>query len=126
MITSEMKEDINMFLKNYGIWIAVGVLILIALTIVLIFVFKKKNKTLKDNNYINVESDEWLIAFGSKENILDASAVGSRLSVKLNNESLLDQEALKKLGASSIIKMSDKYIIVIENKAQQILEIIQK
>ena len=126
MITSEMKEDINMFFKNYGIWIAVGVAVLIAVAIVLILVFNKKKGGSKKEAAPIIDSNEWLEALGNKENILEASAIGSRLTVKLNDESLLNQDELKKLGASSVIKMSDKYIIVIENQAEKVLSEIQK
>ena len=81
MIYSEIKDDFNFFLRNYGIWIAVAVAAVIGITIFLIIFLNKRKKANKVTD--NTSSDDWLIALGGKENISESSANGSRLTVKL-------------------------------------------
>lgn len=122
MIDSDLKTDINTFLMNYGIWIAVGVAVIIAFCVVFLLIRNRKVSPKKtEEKVVSENSDEWLIALGNKENILEADATGSRLNIKLNDNSLLNKEKLKELGALSIIEMSGKFIIVVEGKAEEIL-----
>lgn len=120
MIYSEMKDDFNTFLRNYGIWIAVAVVALIAITILLILYFNKKKKEGKGKIKDNTASSDWLIALGGKENIIESTANGSRLSIKLNDQSKIDKDKLKELGVSNIVIMSDKVTLVLEDKAELI------
>lgn len=118
MIYSEIKDDFNSFLRTYGVWIAVGVVFIIALTILLILFLHKKNKANKLSD--NTASDDWLIALGGKENILESIANGSRLTIKLVDQNKIDKDKLKLLGVSNIVTMSDKIILVLEDKAELI------
>ena len=118
MIYSEIKDDFNTFLRNYGIWIAVAVVALIAITIILILYFNKKNKDKKGKIKDTTASSDWLIALGGKENIIESSANGSRLSLKLNDQNKIDKEKLKELGVSNIVTMSNKVTLVLEDKAE--------
>ena len=96
-----------------GVFIAVGVLIIAG--IVLFFVLKKKGGTKK----VAVDS-EWFDALGGKENIKEATAVGSRLSLKLNDKEQINRDKLKELGVSSILVMSNKVTLVIERQAEKV------
>lgn len=116
MIYSEIKDDFNAFLRTYGIWIAVGVAFVIALTILLIFFFHKKKSAKKVED--NTSGDDWHIALGGKENIVEANANGSRLTIKVVDQNKVDKEKLKLLGVSNIVTMSDKIILVLEDKAE--------
>lgn len=118
MIYSEIKDDFNTFLRNYGIWIAVAVVALIAITIILILYFNKKNKDKKGIIKDTTASSDWLIALGGKENIIESTANGSRLSLKLNDQNKIDKEKLKELGVSNIVTMSNKVTLVLEDKAE--------
>ena len=124
MIPSQMKDDINAFLRDNAIWIAIAVTVLIALVIVLIVLLNRKNKVKKDVEVPKEESNDWLNALGGHENILEAQGVGSRLTLKLQDNRLLDENKLKALGATSIIKMSDRTILVVEDRAENILKAI--
>ena len=124
MIPSQMKDDINAFLRDNAIWIAIAVTVLIALVIVLIVLLNRKNKVKKDVEVPKEENNDWLNALGGHENILEAQGVGSRLTLKLQDNSLLDENKLKALGATSIIKMSDRTILVVEDRAENILKAI--
>ena len=118
MIYSEIKDDFNFFLRNYGIWIAVAVAAVIGITIFLIIFLNKRKKANKVTD--NTSSDDWLIALGGKENISESSANGSRLTVKLVDQNKIDKDKLKELGVSNIVTMSDKIILVLEDKAELI------
>ena len=118
MIYSEIKDDFNFFLRNYGIWIAVAVAAVIGITIFLIIFLNKRRKANKVTD--NTSNDDWLIALGGKENISESSANGSRLTVKLVDQNKIDKDKLKELGVSNIVTMSDKIILVLEDKAELI------
>lgn len=100
-----------------GVFIAVGVLIIAG--IVLFFVLRKRGGVKK----VAVDS-EWFDALGGKENIQEATAVGSRLSLKLNDKDQINRDKLKELGVSSILVMSNKVTLVIEKQAEKVCEFI--
>lgn len=123
----EFKNNINGFLKDYALWIALAFVAIILITLLLIFVFNKKKKIeVKEEVKIDEDSSKWLKALGGIDNIVDSSARGSRLTINLKDTSIVDDLALKNLGVTSIVKMSDKIILVIENKANDLLEILKK
>ncbi|MDY4849098.1 MAG: PTS transporter subunit EIIB [Bacilli bacterium] len=120
MILNELKNDFNVFLKNNALWICLGIVLLIVITIIIFIVisirFKNKNKL---SNY-KVDHSLWLEALGDKENIVSIEATMSRLTIIVNDQEKVDKEKLKTLGVSNIITMSNKIILVVENKAQEI------
>ena len=124
MIYSDMKDNINAFLKNYGIYLAIGVAALIVIAILLILLLGKKKKIPERQN-IKIETSLWIDALGGKDNIIESNATGSRLSIKLNEPSLISEEKLKELGVSNIIKMSNKITLVVEDQAEAILKQLQ-
>ena len=74
----------------------------------------KKERMAKNNDII--------IALGGRDNIVSFSSAGSRLSLVLKDYSLMEDEALKALGVSSIIKMSSKVTLVIGKDAEEIVK----
>ena len=117
MIYSEIKDDANAFLKNNALWIALAIVAVIVIVAVLLILLNrnKKNKKAKIDDTPN---DEWVLALGGKENILEVSATGSRLTVKLQDINNCDKDKLKALGVSNIVTMSDKLVLVVEDKAE--------
>ena len=95
------------------------VFFLAALGIVIYLVVSNKKE--KTNN-----GGVWLLALGSKENIKEVSAVGSRLTVNLEDKEKIDRVKLKELGVSSVLVMSNKITLVIEGKAEKIANLIKK
>ncbi len=119
MIFSEIKDDANAFFKNNALWIALAIVAVIVIVLVIILLVNRNRK--KDNKAIdNTANDDWLEALGGKENILEVSATGSRLTVKLQDINKHDKEKLKQLGVSNIVTMSDKLVLVVEDKAELI------
>lgn len=74
----------------------------------------KKERAAKNNDII--------IALGGRDNIVSFSSAGSRLSLVLKDYSLMEDDALKALGVSSIIKMSSKVTLVIGKDAEDIVK----
>ena len=120
-----MKEDINKFLNSEAFWICLVVAILLLIALICLIVgmvrYHLKNKKAKQEKTSN---EEWFLALGGKENIIFASGVGSRLKVQLKVKENIDKNLLIKLGVTSIIKMSDALILVVENKAEKISELL--
>ena len=111
----ELKQDIASFFKANAIYIIIALAIIILLTLILFLLLNKKRNKKIDNTSI------WLTALGEKDNILETNAVGSRLTLKLLDPLKINEEELKKLGVTSIIKMSNKITLVVEDKASEIL-----
>ena len=100
--------------------IAVVAALLVVGCAVLLILRSKSNKTSK----AKVSDSEWIDALGGQNNILEASAIGSRLSVKLNDKEIINRDKLKELGVSSILVMSNKVTLVIEKQAEKVASVI--
>ena len=95
-----------------------GVLLISAVTVLLVANLRKRKGP-------SINSSNWIIALGDKENIKEVSATGSRLSLVLVDKDKIDREQLKQLGVSSVLVMSNKVTLVIEDKAEQVASSIQ-
>lgn len=115
IILDQLKDDANAFLKNYGWIIAVALVAIIAVVVVIILV--KGRKVKKPVPQI-AEKSKWVEALGGAENIISSEAYGSRLAVSLVDKSLMNKEALKELGVTNFIEMSNKITLLLEDKAE--------
>ncbi len=111
----QLNADANAFLKNYGWIIAVALVVVIAVVVVIILV--KGRKVKKPVPQI-AEKSKWGEALGGAENIIYSEAYGSRLAVSLVDKSLMNKEALKELGVTNFIEMSNKITLLLEDKAE--------
>jgi len=108
-----IENPFNRFLQDNALWIALSFAFLILLTIGIIFISgKKQTKAQK------VDGQAFTMALGGKENIISCSAKGSRLTIALKDISLLDEGKLKSNGVLSLIKMTQKLILVVAGKAE--------
>ncbi len=116
--------DLNTFLKENSLWIALVFLgiIVIVLIILLIINFAKHDGKTKSN----VSGALVITALGSGDNIVSTSCNGSRISIVLKDYSLIDEKTLKENGVISIIKMENKIILVVSKKTSEIYKIIKK
>ena len=121
MIYSELKDDINAFLSKNAIWLAI-VIVAIIVIVALLIILLNKNKSKKDDSKISKDESKWQTAIGGKDNINEITAVGSRLTLNLKNNDLINKEALKELGVSNILTMSEKIILVVEDSADKVKE----
>lgn len=115
IILDQLKDDVNAFLKNYGWIIAVALVAIIAVVVIIILVTGRKVK--KPVPQI-AEKSKWVEALGGAENIVSSEAYGSRLAVSLVDKSLMNKEALKELGVTNFIEMSNKITLLLEDKAE--------
>ena len=115
IILDQLKDDFNAFLKNYAWIIAVALVVVIAIVIVLILVLGRKTKKAVPQI---AEKSKWVEALGGAENIVSSEAYGSRLAVSLVDKSLMNKDALKELGVTNFIEMSNKITLLLEDKAE--------
>ena len=86
---------------------------------------RKESKKNKDKN-INSTYDEIILNLGGKENIVEMTARGSRLSIVLKDNSLLKIDALKNIGVEGVIVMTSKVTLVIGEDALKLKEYFEK
>lgn len=114
--------DFNIWLRDYGYIIAIVVALLIAIIVIFLLIRNKK----KGKKKINEVHNEIIVSLGGIENVVDADAKMSRLNVILKDYSSIDEEKLKELGISRIIKMSNKLTLLVGEEAKTIASIIKK
>ena len=111
----------NMILLDLGPVLAIsGGALVLMIALVLLLVLRRKPE--KKEEPPQVDDKEWLVALGEQDNIKAVSVRGSRLSVELVDDKKINRESLATLGVKSIITMSNKLILVIENNANLIAE----
>ena len=111
---------------NIYLILVIVVFILVIATpaiVVPVAITSSKRKRL-NKKYSNGES--WVFALGDKENIKEITATRSRLNVVLADNEKIDKDLLKKLGATSILVMSNKVTLLIEDRAEQVAASMQK
>ena len=118
---NDPKNDFEIFLKNYAWVIALAIVLIILVTITIILLSNRK-KGAPAKQVSTAAPDEWLEALGGKDNVLDVSSTGSRLTAKLKNKDLVNRDKLTELGVSSIVMMSDKITMVTNLDNQKIIE----
>ena len=127
MIFNDFQTDMNNFLRNYALYICLGLVLIILLVILFLYVIPYLKKRKKQHVSLpHTTGMDWLQALGGKDNIYDLMANGSRLSLHVKDSKLINQPRLKEYGVSSIITMSSKVILVIENKANKIKDELEK
>lgn len=116
------KNSFNEWLGSYGLYIAIGLAGAVFLTVLGLFLYtyfkgKKQGPIIKAPERKVIKNEEALKALGGAENILDHSLNGSRVILVLNNYDLVDDKALKEMGVSSIVKMTNKITLVVKGDA---------
>lgn len=111
----------NDFLKNYGIFLAIGVAVVV-LTIVIILLLLQKRKQIVEPKK-EFSSSGVYDALGGKENVVEHTKVGSRISLVLKDYDVVDEAKLNELGVDSIIKMSNKITLVVKGDADSLYKL---
>lgn len=125
MICSDLQVDFSNFLRTYAIWICLAIIFIILVTLFFLLVLPRIKQNKKKTTSIT-EGVDWINSLGGKSNIISVSSSRSRLTLEVKDTSLADQNKLKLLGVSSVIIMSQKVILVIDNGADEIKEKIEK
>jgi len=125
MVYSDFQVDFSNFLRTYAIWICLAIILIILVTLFFLLVLPRIKQNSKKTISIT-EGADWVNSLGGKSNIISVSASRSRLNLEVKDTSLINQNKLKTLGVSSVIIMSQKVILVIDNGADEIKEKIEK
>lgn len=117
-----VNQEINDFLSNNALWIALGFIGLIAITIgtIVLVNYLRKNKT-KKYNKANA-TNNFYEYIGGIDNVVSTKLVGSRFTIVLKNYDLVDKDKLKTLGVSSIISLKDKITLVLNDLGKNYFE----
>lgn len=118
-----MYANVNDFLRDYGMYLAIGVaalIVAVAAAILLSYYFRKGKKTVKKL----ASKSEYLDALGGEANIIEKELRGSRIVLRLADYSKLDKEKLKEAGVDGFIMMSDKLTLVIKGSAEEAYKVI--
>ena len=126
LVLDQMKDDFNSFLKNYALWIAIGLVALIAIVLVIFLLINRSKKEKKNKPEPIASKSEWVSALGGEENIISVEAYGSRLVLVLKDQKNMDKEKLKSLGVTNFIEMSEKVTLLLEDKAESVKAELEK
>ena len=120
------NQQSNDWFSKYGgiLLIILSAVLVVAFVVALVFYFRVR-KSDKINNTID-NPNEYLEAFGGKENIVSFEAKTSRLIVVLNDYSKMNEEKLKSLGIESLIKATNKVTFIVGERAESIAKEINK
>ena len=118
-----MKLDLPLLVEStefpwYLIALFVATGILMIATVVVLIIFLKKKKVVKVDNSL------WIENLGGKDNIESVNQVGSRINLVLKDKEAINKDNLKELGVKSVLVMSNKVTLVIENNAEDIAKAI--
>ena len=99
---------------NYQ-YIIIGVVLIFILLIVL-----KANK--KD---FHIEANKLVEYLGGKDNIINMEANMSRFKVSLKDVSIVNKEAIQKLGAKGIVEIDNQLKIILGPNAKNLIKYIE-
>lgn len=126
-------NPLNEFLKDNGIWLAIGLacIILIALLLTFLlpsFLARRRKKKTKAASNIALDDEKkslrWVNALGGKDNIIERELKGSRIVLTLKDPGLIRKEELSELGVRSIMEEKKKTTLVIENDAETVFRLL--
>ena len=118
-----LANSLNDFLRDYGLYLALGVVVLIlvvALAILLPY-FLKKGKGKKGKI---ASKGEYLSALGGEENVLSKELKGSRIVLHLADYSKVDKQKLLEVGVDGFIEMEDKLTLVLKGDSEKVYKAI--
>ena len=120
MKTLLLSSTSDFLTKNLWWIIAIVVIVAVAVYLLVTAIISSKKKSIAK---IATKS-EYLAALGGEDNILEKELKGSRIIVKLQDYSKVDQDKLKEAGVTGFIEMSDKLTLVIKDNADKAFEVI--
>ena len=98
--------DINQLLQ-YGLIIVIMIVIGIA-------IIKSKKKD------FNIEINKLVTYLGGKDNILNYESNKSRFTVEVRDTSLVNKEAIQKMGARGVVEIDNELKIILGENADKI------
>ena len=118
-----LANSLNDFLRDYGLYLALGVvaLILVVALAILLPYFLKKGKGKKGKI---ASKGEYLSALGGEENVLSKELKGSRIVLRLVDYSKVDRQKLLEVGVDGFIEMEDKLTLVLKGDSEKVYKTI--
>lgn len=118
-----LANSLNDFLRDYGFYLALGVvaLILVVALAILLPYFLKKGKGKKGKI---ASKGEYLSALGGEENVLSKELKGSRIVLWLADYSKVDKQKLLEVGVDGFIEMEDKLTLVLKGDSEKVYKAI--
>ncbi len=97
-------------------YIVIGIIILIILAVAI--KLTRKDFAIKENKLIGF--------LGGKDNIINAECNMSRFKVILHDVSIVDKDAIQKLGAKGIVEIDNQLKIIFDNNSKQLKKYIDE
>lgn len=118
-----LANSLNDFLRDYGLYLALGVvaLILVVALAILLPYFLKKGRGKKGKI---ASKGEYLSALGGEENVLSKELKGSRIVLHLADYSKVDRQKLLEVGVDGFIEMEDKLTLVLKGDSEKVYKAI--
>lgn len=96
-------------------------IIIVAVLLIVAFAIVKLNR--KD---INIEMNKLVTYLGGKRNILDIEVNKSRCKITLKDISIVNKEAIQKLGAKGIVEIDNQLKIILGSNAKTLKKYIDE
>lgn len=112
------KQEVNDFLNNNALYIALGFIALIAIVVVVILLLNRKKNNQNSPEFIKSKEDSFYLTVGGEDNVEQAKLVGSRFVVVLKDPTKLDKDKIKTLGVDNIIALKDKITLVLNEEGK--------
>ncbi len=96
-------------------------IIIVAVLLIVAFAIVKLNR--KD---INIEMNKLVTYLGGKKNILDIEVNKSRCKITLKDISIVNKEAIQKLGAKGIVEIDNQLKIILGSNAKTLKKYIDE
>ena len=116
----DLKEDF-LFIKKYYIMIVVikmdyiqYVIIIVVFVIILLAILKSMKKD------AHLELNKLVEYLGGKDNIISTETSLSRFKVTLKDVSIVNKEAIQKLGAKGIVEIDNQLKIILGSDSKQL------
>ncbi len=98
----------------YDYLIIAGALLLISIIVIRI---NKKDFSIKINKLVS--------ALGGKENVVSVKENMSRINVVVKDPSIVDKDAITKLGAKGIVEVDNEFKIILGNDSTKLSKLIK-
>lgn len=95
----------------------------LAIFIILILIVLIINKLTKKS--FSSEANKLIIYLGGKDNIVNVEVNFSRLRVILKDVSIVDKDAIQKLGAKGVVEIENQLKIIFDKKAKTLKKYIE-
>lgn len=107
--------------QNLIIYIAIA---LVVIFIIFVVSINKSKKTTQ--GFLSFDIEHFILYLGGNENIIDYQTSLSKIKIKVKDNSLVDLDKVKNLGASGIVETSEGFTFIFGNVSSTIGEELDK